>query len=368
MLGDLGADVIRIQNEARSTLVNRPDFPYYFVWNRSKRSATLNMKHPEALAAARRIIENADVLIENYSAGVLASWGLDYETVREWNPRLVYVTMSGCGHDGPWKHVISYAPTVHALCGITYLTNFADRGDVGPGLSLNDHLAGFSAAASTLAALEARERTGQGQKIDMAQLEVGTHSIGPALIDHFANHNAPAPAGNRDGLHDHVPNEVYATADGFVAVSVTSDDQWPGLVAVVGSAVADPALAGELARRDRRVDIDAAIAAWALGKTADAAMEVLQAAGVPAGKVQHAGELFELDPQHRARGFWQAVQHDGFGARHVDTFPALIDGERIAVERLAPSYFGEHNFEVWTEVAGYGFDTVADGIGNDLFT
>ena len=189
MFGDLGADVIRIQNEERSTLVNRADYPYYFVWNRSKRSATLNMKHPEALAAARRIIESSDVLIENYSAGVLEAWGLDYETVHEWNPKLVYVTMSGCGHDGPWKHVISYAPTVHAVCGITHLTNFADRGDVGSGLSLNDHLAGFSAAATTLAAIEARDRTGVGQKVDMAQLEIGTYAIGPALLDYFANHN-----------------------------------------------------------------------------------------------------------------------------------------------------------------------------------
>ena len=127
MLGDLGADVIRIQNEERSTLVNRPDFPYYFVWNRSKRSATINMKHPRALATIRKLLEHCDVLIENYSAGVLDSWGLDWETVHAWNQRLVYVTMSGCGHDGPWQHVISYAPTIHAVCGITHLTNFPEH-------------------------------------------------------------------------------------------------------------------------------------------------------------------------------------------------------------------------------------------------
>jgi len=368
MFGDLGADVIRIQNEERSTLVNRADYPYYFVWNRSKRSATLNMKHPEALAAARRIIESSDVLIENYSAGVLEAWGLDYETVHEWNPKLVYVTMSGCGHDGPWKHVISYAPTVHAVCGITHLTNFADRGDVGSGLSLNDHLAGFSAAATTLAAIEARDRTGVGQKVDMAQLEIGTYAIGPALLDYFANHNEAQPAGNRDGLHDHVPNEVYPTRDGFVAISVTADSQWPALASIVGESVADPAWATEAERRDHRVDIDAALSAWAANGTANEIVDTLQAVGVPAGKVQDVVDLFEHDPQHEARGFWQPVTHDGFGDRHVDTFPALIDGERLPVERLAPSYLGEHNFEVWTDVAGYEFDAVAEGMGTDLFT
>lgn len=369
MLGDLGADVIRIQNEERSTLVNRPDYPYYFVWNRSKRSATLNMKHPDALVAARRLIENCDVLIENYSAGVLDAWGLDWETVHEWNPKLVYVTMSGCGHDGPWQHVISYAPTVHAVCGVTYLTNFADRGDVGSGFSLNDHFSGFSAAVTTLAAIEARDRTGKGQKIDMAQLEIGTYAIGPALLDHFANDRRPEPAGNKDGLHDHVPNDVYATSDGFVAVSVTADSQWPSLVAELGDErLDDPALAHESTRRQRRSEIDAALSAWAGTRTADAAMEALQAAGVPAGKVQDAGELFEHDPQHAARGFWQAVGHDIFGARHVDTFPALFDGERIGVELLSPAYFGEHNFDVWTELAGYGFDEVAEGMGDGLFS
>jgi crotonobetainyl-CoA:carnitine CoA-transferase CaiB-like acyl-CoA transferase len=368
MLGDLGADVIRLQNEERSTLVNRPDYPYYFVWNRSKRSATIDMKHPQALAAVRRLIENCDVLIENYSAGVLEAWGLDYETVHEWNPRLVYVTMSGCGHDGPWKHVISYAPTVHALCGITHLTNFADRGDVGAGFSLNDHLAGYSAAVTTLAALEARDRTGRGQKIDMAQLEIGTYCIGPALIDHFANGRAAQPAGNTDGLHDHVPNEVYATSDGFVAVSVTCDEQWPPLAAVIGIEFGDPALADEETRRQRRSEIDSVLTTWASTRTADDVMLTLQAAGVPAGSVQHAGELFATDPQHRARGFWQEGNHAVFGPRHVDTFPALIDSHRIAVDHLSPAYLGEHNFDVWAEVAGYEFEEVATGMAEGLFS
>jgi len=368
MLGDLGADVIRFQNEERSTLVNRADYPYYFVWNRSKRSATLNMKHPDALAAARRIIEKSDVLIENYSAGVLDAWGLDWETVREWNPRLVYVTMSGCGHDGPWKHVISYAPTVHAVCGITHLTNFADRGDIGAGLSLNDHLAGFSAATTTLAALEARDRTGIGQRIDMAQLEIGTYSIGPALLDYFANDRAAEPVGNRDGLHDHVPNEAYATSDGFVAVSVTTDAQWPALAGAVGETLADQSLTTEQGRRERRREIDAALGEWAAARTADQAMEELQALGVPAGKVQDAADLFSHDPSHQDRNFWQEADHAGFGTRHVDTFPCLVDGERIAVELLAPSYLGEHNFEVWTDVAGFEFDAVAEGMGTGLFS
>ncbi len=367
LLGDLGADVIRIQSEERSTIVNSPDFPYYFVWNRSKRSATLDMKHPDALAAARRLIETCDVLIENFSAGVLDSWGLDWETVHEWNPRLVYVTMSGCGHDGPWRHVISYAPTVHAVCGITHLTNFADRGDVGPGFSLNDHLAGFAAAVSTVGALYARERTGEGQRIDMAQLEVGTYAIGAAIIRQSAAVLPPRPEGNRDGIADHVPNEVYATEDGFVAVTVVEPAQWLGLVGLLADPrLDDPSLATEAARRDRRSMIDAVLREWAAGRTAAEAATALQGAGVPAGPVQNSHQLFADDPQHAVRGFWQPVDHAIFGERTVDAFAGLWNGRRWTPRHLSPAYLGEHNFDVWAE-AGYSPEEIAEGIGDGLF-
>ena len=367
LLGDLGADVIRMQSEEHSTIVNSPDFPYYFVWNRSKRSATLDMKHPDALAAARRLIETCDVLIENFSAGVLDSWGLDWETVHEWNPRLVYVSMSGCGHDGPWRHVISYAPTVHAVCGITHLTNFADRGDVGPGFSLNDHLAGFAAATATLGALYARERTGEGQRVDMAQLEVGTYSIGPAIVRQSAGMSPVSPQGNRDGVADHVPNEVYAASDGFVAVTVTEPAQWLALVGLLGDPrLDDPTLATELGRQDRRTLVDSVLGSWIAGRTAVSAAEELQAAGVPAGPVQNSHQLVSDDPQHAARSYWQPVDHAVFAERTVDAFPGLWNGRRWEPRLLSPAYLGEHNFDVWA-AAGYGVDEIAEGIGDGLF-
>jgi len=369
MLGDLGADVVRVQNEARSTLVNRPDYPYFSVWNRSKRSALLDMKHPAALDAVRRLVEVSDVLIENYSAGVLDRWGLDWDTVHRWNPRLVYVTMSGCGHDGPWRDVISYAPTVHALCGLTYLTNPADRRDVGLGFSLNDHAAGFAGALAVLAALEARRRTGEGQLIDMAQLEVGSYLVGPALIERFANGVDVEPAGNRDGIVDHVPNDTYRCADGgWVAVTVTEDVQWPPLAALTGhpSLSDDASLATEAGRRARRADIDAAVATWCAERSADDAMVAMQAAGVAAGVVQNARDLF-ADPQHRARGFWRSFEdHPLFGTRPFDRFPARFSGSDLEPYRRSP-YFGEHNFDVWGELCGYTDTEVALGIGDGPF-
>ncbi|HEU0042260.1 MAG TPA: CoA transferase, partial [Jiangellaceae bacterium] len=196
IMGDLGADILKFQTAERATLVNSPEFPFFYVWNRSKRLVSLDMKRSEALAIIRKVVEQYDVLIENFSAGVLARWGLDYDSVREWNPEIVYVTMSGPGHEGPWSNVITYAPTIHALCGLTYLSNPPGRRDVGPGFSLNDHAAGMASVVAVLAALEARRRTGEGQHIDIAQMETGTYLIGPAVLDYLANGREAHPIGN----------------------------------------------------------------------------------------------------------------------------------------------------------------------------
>ncbi len=367
LLGDLGADVIKIQTEERATLVNRPDYPYYPVWNRSKRSATLDLKRPEALAIVRRLIEGADVLVENYSSGVLDRLGLGWEDVRGWNDRLIYVSMSGCGHEGPWKDIISYAPTIHALCGLTELTNPTGRGDVGCGFSLNDHAAGFGAAVAVLAAIEARHRTGKGQYIDMAQLEVGAYLTGPALVDYWANGHETRSRGNVDGLADPVPNEVYRCGDGrYLAITANDDAMWSTLAGLVG--LTDPSLADVEHRRAARGVIDAHLSNWCTGQNGPEAMAMLQDAGVAAGVVQNAEDLAECDEQLAARRFWVSAEHQEFGPRRHDRFPGLFGETDLAPYRLPPAYLGEANFEVWTELAGLGFDEVAEGIADGRFS
>jgi len=369
LLGDLGADVIKVQNVERATLVNRSNYPYYAVWNRSKRSALLDMKHPGALAVARRLVEASDVLVENYSAGVLARWGLDWDTVHAWNPRLIYVTMSGCGHDGPWSNVLSYAPTVHALCGLTYLTNPADRRDVGCGFSLNDHAAGFVAATGILAALEARRRTGLGQRIDLAQLEVGSWLITPAILDLLANGRVTEPDGNADPFAVYAPNDTYRCGDGrWLAVSV-DDDAWPRLCALADRSdlAADVALRVAAGRLARRHELDRLVGDWCAARPAVVAMEQLQAAGVAAGMVQDAADLLD-DPQHRARGFWRRFdEHPIFGPRPYDRFPARWSTSDLEPYRRAP-VFGEHDDEVWGGVCGLDASEVAAGLADGLFS
>ena len=354
LLGDLGADVIKLQHEERMTTVNDPAHPYYAVWNRSKRSAAIDLSHEDAPEVLRRLVETADVLLENFAGGVFQRLGLTADVLLEWNPRLIYVSMPGCGHDGPWKDVISYAPTIHALCGLTYLTNPADRRDIGPGFSLNDHAAGLAAAHQILACLEARERTGRGQYVDLAQLEVGSFLIGPAVLDQLSNDRATEPNGNADGIEPTMaPNDVYLGADDrFVAVTCESDRDRTQLAGTIGtSAVSATAL-------------DESLRGWISAQDSEDAMTQLQEAGIAAGVVQNAPEVI-ADAQHEARGFWQLADHPVFGERVFDRCAPLWDGYDLSPYATSPAYLGEHAFEVWA-LAGLDDQAVAEHIGNGL--
>jgi crotonobetainyl-CoA:carnitine CoA-transferase CaiB-like acyl-CoA transferase len=371
ILGDLGADVLKFQTAERATLVNSPDFPYFYVWNRSKRLVSLDMKRSEAIPVIRSVIEQSDVLMENFSAGVLRRWGLGYDDVRAWNPGIVYVSMSGPGHDGPWSNVITYAPTIHALCGLTYLSNPPGKLDVGPGFSLNDHAAGMTSVVAVLSALEARRRTGQGQHVDIAQMETGTYLIGPAVLDYLSNGREAHPAGNVDPFGQWCPNEVYRCGNQReLAVTCRSDEEWRRLCSTVAWPMADlaqdPSLATVAGRFARREEIDARLREWCASRRAEDAMEALQANGVPAGIVQDGGDL-TADPQLAARNFWRRTDHAVFGERPYDRFPALWSGTDLEPYVLSGAFIGESNFDVYRELAGLDEEAIATGMGDGLF-
>lgn len=369
VLGDLGADVVKLQTEIRSQGTGHNDYPFFAMWNRSKRSATLDMKHPRALEIVRRLVEQADVVVENFAPGVLERWGIGYETLRSWNERIVCLALSGCGQDGPWRDHVTFAPTIHALCGLTALTNPPGRRDVGHGISISDHVSGLAGALAILAALEARERTGRGQWIDLSQLELGAYLVGPALLEVASGGREAVALGNRDGLDDLVPNEVYRCGDAcWLAVSARDDDDWRRLCDALGSDALSPALRalGVDERRERRAEIDGALAAWASARDAGAAMRLLQEAGVPAGAVQDARDLVEGDPQLAARDAFVTLPHASLGEQSVDRFPGTFTGVALDPYRASPA-FGEHTFEVYGELLGMSEEEIALAIADGLF-
>jgi crotonobetainyl-CoA:carnitine CoA-transferase CaiB-like acyl-CoA transferase len=337
ILADMGADVVKVNSAERALAGNGPESPYYVMWNRNKRALALDMRNPEGRAVCRQLCDQADVVIENFAVGVLDRWGIDYGTVAATNPGVIYVQMSGMGHGGPWSGYVTYAPTIHAISGLSHVTSVPGREDIGIGFSYNDHQAGLHGTFAILAALEARRRTGAGQQVDLSQFEVGVNFLGPALLDWFANGQAARPVGNRLPYDAAGPHGVYPCrrrgegilGERWIAIACSTDAHWSALCDVMGrpSWAANPAwatLAGRVADADA---LDAALATWTQQEDARELMQRCQAAGVPAGLVQDGVDLAEHDPQLRHLGFLTPIEETGapVGQTWADRLPLRFE-------------------------------------------
>lgn len=372
ILADMGADVVKVNSHERAIAGNGPDSPYYVMWNRNKRSLALDMRNPEGRALCRQLCDRADVVIENFAVGVLERWGIDYQRVSSTHDKVIYVQMSGMGHGGPWSGFVTYAPTIHAISGLTLLTSVPGREDIGIGYSYNDHQAGLHAAFAILAALEARRRSGRGQQIDLSQFEVGVNFHGPSLLDWFANGRAARPVGNRLPYDAAAPHGVYpcvrkgegTAGERWVAIACLADQHWCALRAVMG----DPAWAqdasldsvdGRLAAADV---LDAQIAAWTSTLEAGDVMQRCQGAGVPAGVVQDGIDLTEHDPQLQAAGFFSPMNEPGLalGTTFADHLP-LHFGKTPCEEYHRVRLLGEDNASVLRDWLGMSEQDVRKG-------
>ena len=360
VLADLGAEVLKVGSAKRSGGANSPDHPYYVCWNRNKRSVALDMSLPEARAVARDLALRCDIVIENFSAGVLERWGLDRASLAADHPGITVISMGGMGRTGPWKEFVTYAPTIHALTGLTYLTNPEGTFTDGYGFSLTDHLSGLAAALAALEGLEHRERTGEGLAIDLAQYELGLGIMGPAIMDYLANGTNPEPRGNRHPFDAWAPHGIYPCLgdDRWIAIAARGDDEWQRLA---GMLEIDPG--GPFATHSDRVANWRALEAVISNRTrtmdAFELAERLQRAGVHAGPVQHGGDLAERDPQLASRDFFGTAYAERWGEYGLDRFPARFDGHR------PPRYegvrqVGQDTFDVLAEVLGYDDERIAN--------
>ncbi|MGE0598302.1 MAG: CoA transferase [Dehalococcoidia bacterium] len=370
VLGDLGADVLKVGTSARASLTNSPEHPYYTMWNRNKRSISLNMASAEGREIARGLAARCDVIIENFSAGVLERWGLDRDGLADVNPGVTVISMAGMGQDGPWKDFVTFAPTIHALTGLTYLTNPTGEHLFGYGFSLTDHLSGLAGALAALEGVTHRDRTGQGLAIDLSQYELGLGLMGPALLDYLANGVNPEPVGNRHPYGAWAPHGIYATKgdDEWVAIAVRGDNEWDRFAKLVGGGLAEDSRFATHALRVANQDaLDAAIEAWTRTHDRFDLAERCQAAGIRAGAVQNAEDLTRRDPQLAARELFGSAQSDTWGEYAIDRFPGLFNGERPSVyEGVRP--LSADTFDVMTEVLGMGDDEVAESLANGALT
>ncbi|MDE2987294.1 MAG: CoA transferase [Chloroflexota bacterium] len=364
VLADMGADVVKIMSSTRAGLAGGVDHPYHALWNRNKRVFQLDLSRQEARDIARELALQADVVIDNFSVGVLDRWGIGYEAVSPHNPGVTYIGMSGMGTTGPWSNYVTYAPTVHALAGLTYLTGVPGRNDIGIGFSYNDHMAGLHGAVAVLAAIEGRRLTGRGQRIDMSQFEVGVNFGGPALLDWFANGVAAEPVGNDPPWESWAPHAIYPCRgdDQWCAIAVVDDEQWRSLCRLMQAddLLNDNALATVDGRAARRSEIDGRISQWTAAQDRYELMQRCQQAGVPAGVVQTGDDLINRDPQ-----LAQANMHFAYDDPHPDLGPLKADRLALRFEKTPATVYnrsevyGESNLSVAADWLGMSADEVA---------
>ena len=359
LLANLGADVIKIESDARiDTLrvaVNAHDPPtietgaFFQDCNTDKRSINLNLSSPDGLRVAYDLIRDADVVSDNFTGGVMKRLGLGFEDLQKINPRIVTASFPVMGTWGPkatWKGI---GNSVVALCGLHAHSGSADRKPTGVLLHTDFTLAPFAATA-ILAALIQRDRTGLGQELELPQYEVGIHLLDTELIEQLANGVTPPRRGNRSP--EMSPHGLFKCAgdDRWLAIGVTNTVEWLDLCEVIGrdDLAARRDLRSVAGRKAAEDEIESAITDWTLDQDMWSAAEQLVAAGIPAGPNENIEDLVEHDPS--LEGFFHEFDHPVGVSFMAQNQPLIWNGARLPIRR-AP-FFGEHNEAVYRNELG----------------
>jgi len=354
IFADFGAEVIKVQSKKTARGAESNLTGYFNTWNRNKRSITLDLSHSEAREMVLKLTEKSDVVIENFSPRVMPNWGLNYEKLKEVKPDLIMLSMSAMGQGGPWKDYVAFAPTLHALSGLTSLTSFEKDVPIGLGYAYADIVAGLYAAFAVLAALEYRDRTGQGQYIDLSEYEAICTLMGPSLLDASVNDKEILPHGN---CPDHIVAAPYGCypcsgTDKWCVIAVFNEKEWESLCRVLGHPdwTREEKFAAVAKRKENRKELDELLAKWTIQHTAEEVVSLLQEAGISSGVVQNAEDL-SRDPQLMARDFFVPVQHPALGNTVSDRSPIRFEEDLSADWKAAP-LLGEDNRYVFLELLG----------------
>ncbi len=348
-LADLGADVIKVEApEGDDTRRWGPPFidrdgdgetgrsaAYFHATNRGKRSVICDFRTPEGQETVRRLVADADVLIENFKVGGLAKYGLDYESLRKVNPRLIYCSITGFGQTGPYAHRAGYDFIIQGMAGLMSVTGAPEGQPQKVGVAVTDVFTGVYSATAILAALVQRGRTGEGQQIDMALMDVATTIMANQAMNYLTSGTPPGLMGN---AHPNLaPYAVFDCADGWIILATGNDAQYRRLCGILG--LGEMAEAPEfLTNADRianRVALTARLTAATLRWQKADLLAACEAEGVPAGPINDLAEVF-ADPQTRAR----AMQIAPGGIPGVRA-PMRFSGAELALDRPAPK-LGEH--------------------------
>ena len=375
ILADMGAEVIKVETRQRMDYMrlgrpiigDQPDpeqNPMFHNVNRGKRSITLNTTHPEAVDLARRLSAHCDVVIENFSPGVMARLGLDYETLSRDNPRLVMASITSNGQTGPLRDLRAYAPSIGALSGLDSALGYeAADGEDGRPLGLKhayaDLCGALHAVFAITSALHQRRSTGLGQYIDVSMLRATVATMGAGLMEYELTGRVPQPKGNYDPVMSPYGNYPCAGQDEWVSIAVRTEEEWHGLVEAMGSPawVEQPIFASRYARLNHRREVDARLSEWTRERAPWEATELLQSHGVAAFPVLGAeGRLF--NPHFRERGLYSEIEHPALGTEPIFNLMWQFSHTPARIQRHAP-LLGEHNREVFCGLLGMGVSEVS---------
>ena len=387
-LAAFGAEVFRIEDPVTHGMwdILRAVPPYvddrrgvdfggaYNNHNVGKEGITLNLRTEKARAILAELIAKSDVVTENFAAGVMAGFGFTYERMRELRPDIIYVSNCGFGHRGPYRQFKTWGPIVQAVCGLTYTSGLPNQPPAGWGYSYMDHHGGNWMAIAILAALVHRERTGEGQWVDMSCTDAGAHMLGPMILEHTANgrvfrdpsqhsthsdspimapHNIYASSGRRD------PQVAGVTTDDWVAIACRDDRDWQAVAKVIGVAADDARFATVSDRKRNEDALDALVGAWCATRDKFAAAAELIAVGVPASAVQKPEERIDKDVGTSGWGMWPTVEHAAMGSVRVDGLPARLSKTPWSMTRGGPCLSADTE-SVLGRVLGYTAEQVAE--------
>jgi crotonobetainyl-CoA:carnitine CoA-transferase CaiB-like acyl-CoA transferase len=370
-LADHGAEVIHVESRLRLDgfrtnyppyAGNRPGLEraaMFAITNNDKLGVTLNLKSPRAHDVARRLIERADVVVENFTPGTMERLGLGHDAMSERNPGLITLSTCNQGATGPHAGRAGFGTHLTALSGFTHLTGWPDRAPAllwGPFI---DYIAVAYGAVAVLAALDERSRTGRGCHVDLSQYEAGVQFVAPVLATWYSSGEVLERAGNRHVTA--VPHAVFPCAgeERWCAISVHDDEEWRRLRAALGDPgwAADPALDGAEGRRAAEAMLEERIAEWTRARPREEVVTALRAAGVHVAPVNDMRDLF-ADEQLVHRRAFRPLEHPEMG-RHSVPGPSFVLPETPdRVESAAP-LLGQHNREVLRGILGLGEDEVA---------
>jgi crotonobetainyl-CoA:carnitine CoA-transferase CaiB-like acyl-CoA transferase len=363
LLGDLGAEVIKIEPPSGEH--------YRYIWegaqfianNRNKRSVALDLKSSEGQEIVRKMIKTADIFAENFVPGTVDKFGLNYEKVAQLNPRIIYCSMSGFGQSGPYSQRPGYDPMAQAMAGIMIATGEAQGKPVRQITSMIDMTTAMYAVIAILACLNTRQVTGRGQRIETSLLDSGITAMAHYLTYHSFTGYLPLRTGS--GVGAQAPYQAFDTRDTPIWIGVTIDKFWVGFCKALNltDLAADPRYATIEGRNKNRVKLINKVSEAIKQMGSKEIEEKLVAAGVPCGRLLNVGEVSD-DPQVRYRGLIEDGDYPGIG--HIKTVktPIMIDGKMPETRRRAP-LLGEHTVEVLKEY-GYGDSQIDELIKNGV--